>query len=330
MMAAPKVLTVWLDSFYGRGPSAGPSNEAGIFGDGLLASIGIDELHLPMEAAAYPDRLAEFVYSKGHIDAIFVIPFEGVETWLSPIAKANNAPVIVWWCDNWRQAFQHEWLAAGLMDVAVTTDAINADELRDFGCERVALSNWGCRPDTWPLHPPILQPQRAASFAGLMYGDRRTRLQAIAAAGSIDIITHDTQTGVLSIEAYHRFIASYAFSLCLTQSSHGRQQMKSRLFEAALHGAVLVTEQTPNLKDYWTEDECIVYATPEEAQTKMAALVNGDAAAYLAMTGRAFERALREHTMQHRMVAVLAEAGIAASVPDFTRLLADDIDEAAV
>lgn len=327
-MRTPRVLTVWLSSFYGRGGQA-PSNEQGIFGHGLFSQLGWDEAHVPMEIASRPETREAILCAT--YDAIFVVPFEGIETWLRPIADKSGCPVIVWWCDNWRQKFQQAWAAAGCMDAATTTDSANAEELAAMLAPRgghAILTNWGIRPDLWRVSPPIEQPKAAATFAGQLYGDRRFRLAEIAKAGDVPVVVRDTGRTVMSIADYHHFMASHTFALALTKSSHGQRQWKARHFEAALHGTILVTEPVERLADYWEPGvECLTFETAAEAQSAMCGLMD-EPDTYLAMAERTFQRGLAEHTMHHRIAEVLDALHLPVpQMPDFAALVSGEETE---
>lgn len=300
-----KILTVYLSSYYGNGKSR--SNEAMYFGDGLFASLGWEETHLPLEQYFRDPRAGiEAIKWKMPFDAAFIVPFQNIEGWVKE-GVGPHCPVITWWCDIvWRLPWCLEWFAASAQDFAIVTDGGSADQLKAYE-QKAILSNWACRPDTWSaLVSPMPERQRLASFHGLCYGYRKPWLESI----NLQFPTRvgDPRFELLEPAEYYRRMAESQFSLCMTSSSQGPRQMKGRLFEPQLFRSVLVTEPVVELERYWEPGvECLTFTTPQEAGEKMAAMTDAER---IAMSDLAYRRAISEHTYQHRFEAIFREIGL--------------------
>jgi len=318
-----RAFTTYLRTHYIH--QSGDGNEWGLFGNGLFPSMGIDEVYQPFEglATANVDELR----SHGPYDLAFFMPYLDVPAWIREVV-GPNCPIICWIADDvWRFDFTREIIAARAADHFITTaeSALPRYFLEGVKADRVTLSTFGTRADWWPrLVTRPETPEAKAVCTGLLYGDRMARLQAIADAadesGNVAVDVWDTQRDVLPLAAYHQQMADAAFTLALTKSSHGLRQMKARLFEPQIHGSILVTEDTPRLSDYWTAGEdCIVFATPQEAQEQMRYLL-AHPAAYQEMSQKAYRRVLAEHSYQARFGEVLDTLGLPYTMPDFSAL----------
>jgi len=289
-MSRPKVLTLWLDTWYGTGK--GESSDNMIFGHGLFDQLGFEETHIPLEEPiAFPGF--------GKYDLVFTVPYQKV------IDLRAWGPVVAWMCDDvWRyESFGKPW--AEVADLIVTTDPASAALYGDKGL----LSNWAVRPE-WELHARAVPQGLSASFQGQMYGARRDRLAELEQALSVTLLANDTGEEYLSPQRYFEGIAASAFTICLTESSHRTRQMKSRLFEPQLFNSILVTERVLGLEKYWTPGvECIVFDTAEEAARRVQQLA-ANWPERMAMARRAKARLLEEHTYQNRLSAVLDRLGV--------------------
>ena len=289
-MSKPRILTLWLDTWYGRG--TGMSSEQMMFGNGLFAQLGFEEYHIPMEtfAGALP---------VGVFEAVFTVPYQKV------FDLRAFGPVIAWMCDDvWRyESFGKPW--AEVADLIVTTDPAAALAYGD----KAILSNWACRPEWENLAHSIPQ-ALSTGFQGQLYRDRRDRLSALERVLPVPLDVNDTAEAYLEPREYFEGIARNAFSLCLTGSSHGPAQMKSRLFEPQLFGSILVTEPVPGLETYWEPGvECLTFNDPEEARRRIGQL-RESFAERMTMAGRARKRLLAEHTYQKRFAAVFDRLGV--------------------
>ncbi len=324
-----RILTTYTRTWYGRGVS--DSNEWGFFSSGLFASMGWDEYFVPYETALDP-AVQDAARQAGPYDAVFTMPFERIETWLRPLVGPST-PIIVWMPDDtWRFDFSRQWIEAGVADHIITTEGAALERYRSIGIDRdvlITLSSFGCRPDLWPRlvgPPPPATP--TAGFCGFLHGARGASLQAIADAGPIPIDVHSvTESRPLPLADYHRHLASHAFALCLTASSHGPPQMKARLFEPQLYGTILLTEPVPRLHEYWTPCvDCIVFHSPAEAQSHMKALLD-DPDLMEAIADAAYARVIREHPYQMRFAEVFNAMGLPYQMPDFSAAVDEDAPE---
>lgn len=300
----PRVLTIWLSSWYGSG--RGVSAEEMLWGGGLMGKLGYDQHHIHMEHVGHAE-LERIIRAYAPYEFVVYAPYQEVPFWLRPMIDPGTPIVSLHSDAAWRyETFDRHFIHVS--DYIWLTDEAAAEKFAAAKFDGVILSNWACRPE-WALPDPIEIPQRAASFVGWLYDDRLETLKAIGEAGDITVIAHDSHEKLLSPEEYHRFTASHAFALSLTKSSHGVRQFKGRMFEVQIHGTVLVTEYVPGLEHWWVPDEeCLVFETPVEAQEKMRGLLE-DPARYLSMSEKAYRRVLRDHTWFHRWREILVRMG---------------------
>lgn len=300
----PRVLTIWLTSWYGSG--RGTSAEETLWGGGLLGRLGFDQHHIRMEHVGHAE-LERIIRAYAPYEFVVFAPYTEVPHWLRPMIDPGTPIVVMMSDDDWRfDNFSRHFIHVA--DYIWTPCESVVEKYHALGFDNVILSNWACRPE-WALPDPIEVPQRGASFCGWLYGDRLARLKEIGEAGDITVMAHNWQEKLLSPEEYQRFTASWAFALCLTKSSHGVRQMKGRMFEPQVHGSVLVTEPMTGLDKWWVPDEeCVVFETPQEAQDKMAWLL-ADPKRFLTMSERAYRRVLREHTWYHRFRQIIERMG---------------------
>jgi spore maturation protein CgeB len=293
-MSRPRVLTLWLDTWYGTGK--GESSDNMIFGHGLFDQLGFDETHVALESRGAVS---------GSYDLVFTVPYQKV------LDLRAHGPVVAWMCDDvWRYPdFGKPW--ADVADLIVTTDPASAVLYGDKGL----LSNWACRPE-WHRLAPSVPGGLSASFQGQIHGLRRTVLAGIEKALLSDkacpivLFVNDTGEELLTPEQYFAGISGSAFTICLTESSHRTRQMKSRLFEPQMFDSILVTEPVAGLEEYWEPGkECVVFRSAEECADQIRALVRSNAER-TAMAQRARRRLYAEHTYQRRFAAVLDRMGV--------------------
>lgn len=76
-----------------------------------------------------------------------------------------------------------------------------------------------------------------------------------------------------------------------------------RMFEASGAGCLLLTEEAPNLKEFFEPNECATYKSPEDAVSAIRIYLEEQSTAeYFAANGQS--RTLRDHTYQSRMRTV--------------------------
>src|SRR5512144_2732732 len=112
MSRKPRVLTLWLDTWYGRGGDV-PSSEVTQFGNGLFESLGYEEIHVPLEMwRDYPKEADKIIKWSYPYDWAFVVPFDEI---LYPLKElVREAPVVAWMSDCvWRYSnFGRYWQGA--------------------------------------------------------------------------------------------------------------------------------------------------------------------------------------------------------------------------
>src|SRR3990172_1156793 len=251
--ARPKVLTLWLDWYYGHQNSVVESTEQTFWGHGLMQELGFEEVHVGMEQAV-KDRASAEARMREHApyDWCFIGPFQDILPWVKPLVAP--APVLVWMSDDaWRFSdFGRSWMPAA--DFIATTHEPAVEKYRSAGFSGAILTNWACRPQ-WAKWGTVDGKAAEASFCGILYGSRRDQLREIAEAGPVPVRWVNCWPSPTPPETYHEMMSQYAFALALTMSSHGPRQTKARLFEPQIHGTILLTEPAPRLADYWKVDE---------------------------------------------------------------------------
>jgi len=301
----PRVLTLYLDTWYGRGGSI--SSDRMIFGQGLMGQLGFEEVHIPLELWRDDPRTAKNII-KGHwpYSWVFVVPYDAVIYDLREYIQKD--PLVVWMCDDvWRwKNFGRYW--SPIADVMATTCPEAAVKYADKAC----LTNWACRPE-WEAYKKGLK-SVSAGFRGQLYGQRAAIISEISKLDPISVSLANSDRDQVSEESYFQGVASSMFSLCLTGSSHGTPQMKSRLFEPQLLDSVLVTQSVPGLESYWSPGEdCLVFDSPKSCQEQMHELTL-DKDRHARMVKSARGRALAEHTYTRRFEPILKKIGVSAWV----------------
>ncbi len=76
-----------------------------------------------------------------------------------------------------------------------------------------------------------------------------------------------------------------------------------RMFEATGCGAMLLTEDSPNIRDYFAKDECVTYASPLDAADKINYYLDHHDE-MLAIASKGQQRTLSTHTYYQRMPIV--------------------------
>lgn len=215
---------------------------------------------------------------------------------------------IVWLSDDhWR--YEESRKVWELFDLVVTTDAEGVEKRTSEGRKNVLLSQWGCNHFLYSqLNLPKLYD---VAFAGRAYGKREEFVARLRSQG-IDVRTFGegwkdggrvTQSELIRIFNQSR--------ICLNISYAGKddkQQIKGRDFEVPGCGSLLMTKNVPGIASYYVPgEEIAVYEDVDDCARQIKELLADDERRER-MAWAGHQRALRDHTIEGRLVRIFAHA----------------------
>jgi spore maturation protein CgeB len=215
---------------------------------------------------------------------------------------------IIWLSDDhWRyEETRPVWKK---FDLVTTTDRNGLEKRGNEGFQGVHLTQWAC--NHYVYHNFRMPRDIDVSFIGQPYGDRREFIAFLCSQG-IKVVTFGkgwegggrvSQGEMISILNRSRIV------LDLSKASKGADlQIKGRVFEATGAGALLVTQTTPHLEDYFEiGKEIVVYEDRSDCVEKIKALL-ADEPRRKEMAEAGYRRVMSEHTFEHRVRGILAAA----------------------
>jgi hypothetical protein len=132
---------------------------------------------------------------------------------------------------------------------------------------------------------------------------RRAGLYVLFVGGGGDRLEHPDNLGFVAGDKLVHAYCSAKFSIDLTNES---AEVGSRLFQAASCGVASITIDRPDIGRLFKEKEEILFY-PSRYGAAETILRYVDSVDYIEMGRRAKERALAEHTIEHRVETLLAE-----------------------
>lgn len=237
------------------------------------------------------------------------------EVWIETIrAIRNNGAWVVNWStdDSWKYRMFSK-LIGSEFDLFVTTYPQMIDRYHRDGINSVCLSQWAANGDT--LFPPL--PASACrypvSFVGAAYGNRRAMVERLHHEGiEVACFGHGWQEGPVETKRMAEIIRESQISLNFSDGAHGRldtasRQIKARMFEVPGYGGCLLTEEAPNLDQYFhIGEEVLTFEGTDEMVAQVKSLLSCPEQRD-AIARRGFDRVRRDHTYERRFDELLQE-----------------------
>lgn len=237
------------------------------------------------------------------------------EVWIETIrAIRNNGAWVVNWStdDSWKYRMFSK-LIGSEFDLFVTTYPQMIDRYHRDGINSVCLSQWAANGDT--LFPPL--PASACrypvSFVGAAYGNRRAMVERLHHEGiEVACFGHGWPEGPVETKRMAEIIRESQISLNFSDGARGRldaasRQIKARMFEVPGYGGCLLTEEAPNLDQYFhIGEEVLTFEGTDEMVAQVKSLLSCPERRD-AIARRGFDRVRRDHTYERRFDELLQE-----------------------
>lgn len=327
-----KILAVLLEWDYGI-KSRGPSIEQTSFVETLRQLVTTVEPLWYDDYLRDTNPLQEIALSRSrelHPDLIFFVPYTDQFTTATLDALKLDCPTYAWFGDDqWRFDNFTARYAPHFSHVS-TTDPWSVTKYRRLGIEPI-LTQWAGQPfaEERGALPTGSAFDFDVSFVGGMNSYRKWFVQHLERLGvEVACFGSGWPNGRIDNVTMERIFRSSRINLNLSNSvSHDLrfvfsspralynylrspkrvEQMKARNFEIPLAGGFQLANYVPCLERYLTiGGEVAVYTTPEECTGQVRFYLENEAQrSAIAMRGH--QRALAEHTYQHRLEAILEQ-----------------------
>ena len=235
------------------------------------------------------------------------------EIWLETIGLIRRAgcKVLNWSTDDsWKYREFSRLIAADFDLYATTCPEAMACYERD-GIQNVMLTQWAAS-SKWQMEPkPARECGIQVSFIGSAYGTRPARVANLRTAGiKIECHGYGWPNGPVAAERMPQIFRDSVLSLNFSEAGGGAgRQIKARVFEVPAAGGMLLTESTPHLENYFAADAEVVQFRDDAELIYWVRRLLSDPERRDAMARAAFERAVREHTYERRLSALLERLG---------------------
>jgi|TARA_B100000073_G_C23735887_1_gene572150 hypothetical protein len=135
--------------------------------------------------------------------------------------------------------------------------------LRDGLSEKGFLKmRWGFNPNTMTTN--VSEKTNEIYHYGGLHGNRQELLGQFQIKGKNVLVNQD-----IFYEEVKQNLAESKYSICFSQNAVGdRQELKGRVIEIPAH-SVLLTEYAPELKEYYNDDEMILFNSVDDAIEKI-------------------------------------------------------------
>lgn len=316
-----KILCVFGRHAYGD-PARGEGYEHANFIP-ALRSLGHDvALFDSFDRSSYADfaelnqRLVETVLRETP-DILFCVLMQ-YEIWVETLdlIRSRTPTVVVHWGtdDSWKFDRFSRFIARHV-DLHVTTSLAAGKQAARLGLDNVMASQWAV-PAARLLRPmPAASCRYGCSFVGAAYGNRRTLVASLQAAGiEVACFGHGWPNGPVSSDEVVRIFNGSKLSLNFADSGlqwsglrpYRSRQIKARTFEVPGAGGVLVTQAEPTLAEYFDVGrEIVVFDGARDLPGRVRQLL-GDDAQRDRIAEAAHERVRRQHTYEQRFAQILA------------------------
>lgn len=268
--------------------------------DRLRDKFGAPKMSQMLREAAYlyhPDFLFYFHYTNWIEHSV----------WREISDKLPTKTIIMLADDHWR--YDESKPVWSLFNLVLTTDLKGFERRREEGFANVLLTQWACNHF---LYRNLNLPKKYnVSFVGRCYGERKSFVETIKEKG-INVATFGqgwgdggrvSQAELIKIYNESKITLNISFA-----SAGGRTQIKGRDFEAVGCGSLLLTKDSKEIAEYFVPgEEIVTYKDANDASEKIKYyLENDDERERIAKKG--FERFIKEHTMEKRLLRTLNHA----------------------
>jgi hypothetical protein len=268
---------------------------------GSLTDMGHTVTYVPTDAPNLNQRL-ERICADIQPDCIIYLPSDG-EMDMKQFAALPFLKILLLADDDWRRDYGKQ--LAPYADVVLANAADSADV---YGKKFIPFQ-WGIRKS---LYSGFDEPRTInVSFFGLNYGTRAQIMGCLAHAGIPPTVYGRGWPHEIRGVDIPLCIAQSRISLNTSMSSKGnRRQIKGRVFEIPAGGALMLTENAPELERYYEPGvECVVWETPDELVSKVLYyLTHEDERQQIANAGKA--RTFAEHTYHCRFARIFEDIGL--------------------
>jgi spore maturation protein CgeB len=229
------------------------------------------------------------------------------------ISSELGIPTVAFFSDDhWRfDSFSRN--AAKPYDWICTTSADAAARYRQAGFANVIRSQWGA--NHFIFRPLACPYEHDVSFVGQPHGSRRTVIERLKERGiPVSLWGRGWDNGRIDMNGMIRLFSASRINLNLSNASVGTDgrtsgaapllQIKGRDFEIPACGGFLLTQDNPELYEYFEPGrEIAVYSDADDLAEKIEYYLSHDAERErIRLAG--YERFLRDHTMLARLEAI--------------------------
>lgn len=250
------------------------------------------------------------VIEKERPDVMFVVPMS-YEIWietLQAIKRLNNVATVCWVADDsWKYREYSRFVAGHYHLITTTYPRIFPLYARD-GYNNAFLTQWAANAETMQEPLPASKCKHQITFVGAAHGDRKKRIHALGKTGlKIECFGHGWPNGSVPADEIPRIMRESIISLNFSNSK-GLNQIKARTFEVPGAGGFLLTENAPDLENYYFPDnEIAVFDNLEELYSKARYYIsNQNIRNKVAFAG--YQRTCLHHTYDLRLLEILNAA----------------------
>lgn len=249
-------------------------------------------------------------------DVIFCI-LMSYEIWLETLrlAKEISGAALVHWStdDSWKYEEFSQWIAP-VFDRYITTYGSAIKKAQGAGWQHFVLSQWATSFQS--AKKPLASEECTydVCFVGMAYGERKKWIQKLSEKGfKVACFGYGWPNGPVTSEKMFEIIRRSRVTLNFSDGSkrwHGfkritEKQLKARIFEVPGAGGCLLTEHTPDLKNYYNlGQEILSFDSVDHCVSAIHFLLNNPKERdRIAQLG--YEKTMSVHTYDQRFTSIL-------------------------
>lgn len=245
-----------------------------------------------------------------------IIGDELSETTLRSISTELGIPTVAFFSDDHWRFDDFSQYAAKPYDWICTTSSVAADRYRRLGFSNVIRSQWGA--NHFIFRPLSCSYEQDVSFVGQPHGCRKAVIERLNEQGiPVSLWGRGWANGRIGLNGMIRLFSTTRINLNLSNASvlapnghPGEErtllQIKGRDFEIPACGGFLLTQENPELYEYFEPgQEIVVYGDTDDLINKVRYYLSHDEERErIRVAGH--QRFLRDHTMLARLEAIFA------------------------
>ena len=192
-----------------------------------------------------------------------VYNFEFYLETLAYLKKELGIKLINWSSDDSWRFNQHSKIISSYFDVMITTSSDAYSYYKKNNINSI-LTSWGCPDDWFRTVKKSTKCKRDIIFIGQKYFDREKIIKLLRKNFKVDCYGKGWENKPLKDNQVSNFLRNSKISLNFSKSRGKIKQTKARVFEICGSGSLCLSENSPELRSFYSRSEVISFNDTEQ------------------------------------------------------------------